>query len=202
MMASIAHRRLKSGAAECGSRSRAGMSLIEVVVVISTLAALMSFATVLLGLLFRADHAGHDALAVQLSITRLSRQFRDDAHSALNVDVASVNPGAVELTLDDGQRVSWIASEAAITRTARQDDAVVARDAYVLSEGITTFSITDAGSLIRLQHRGRNPEVLESAPVSVATPSDVLTIDAAIGIDLRPAHAAGTDATTALSEAP
>jgi prepilin-type N-terminal cleavage/methylation domain-containing protein len=175
------------------ARKRAGISLIELMVVISILAALLSFATVLLGLLLRADHAGHDAMARQLAITHLSRQLRADAHAATSANVPQDNPGALELTLDDGRSVSWKSSEGTVSRFDRRGDAVVSREAYVLPEGVTTFSIAAENHIVRLKHSGLPPPVLENSAETMARPSNVLTIDAAIGISVTSSDDAQTD---------
>jgi Tfp pilus assembly protein FimT len=188
-----ASRRVTGAAAGCGRRRRAGITLIELVVVISTLAVLMSFATVLMGLLFRADHAGQDALAGQLSIARLGRQFRADAHETLTVETAQDNTGALELTLKDGRRVNWTAAGGAVTRIARRNDAVLTRESYALPEGTATFSVSESGGLIHLQFTGPPPEVLENSAVRTPSPPDVLTINAAVGIEIP---SEGTSATT------
>lgn len=182
MNCTVTRRVHESTGRSCGAR--AGFTLIEMMVVISTTAALMSFATVLLALLFRADHAGHDAMAQQLAIAHLSRQFRADAHVATSAQVAQDNPGALELSLDDGRTVGWTSSEGTVSRFDRRGDAVVSRESYVLSEGVTVFSIADEGNIVRLRHSGVPPAVLENSAQSMAPPSDVLTIEAAIGISI------------------
>lgn len=173
--------------------SRRGVSLIELAIAISTLAALLSFGTVLLGLLFRADHVGQDALAEQLTNARLSRQFRADVHAARAVVVADDNPGALQLALDDGRRVTWLAEASGVQRVVLRDDVEVARESFSLPAGATTFVHRGESGVVSLRRRGGRPVVVEHPAAGVPTAVDVLTIEAAAGIDL-------TTPTTAASE--
>lgn len=165
-------------------RRRAGISLIELMVVISTTAALMSFATVLLGLLFRADNAGHDAMGRQQAIAHLGRQLRADVHAATAATVPPEKPGALELELDDGRRVSWGSSAGTVSRITRRGDSSLSRESYVLPEGEIVFSIAGENSVVRFRHSTVPPAVLENSAETMAKPSDIVTIDAAIGISI------------------
>jgi len=153
-------------------------------VVISTTAALMSFATVLLGLLFRADSAGHDAMGRQQAIAHLGRQLRADVHAATTATVTPENTGALELNLDDGRSVSWTSSAGTVSRIARRGDSSVSRESYVLPEGEIVFSIAGESSIVRFRHSAVPPAVLENSAETMAKPSDIVTIDAAIGISI------------------
>lgn len=165
---------------------RRGLSLFELVIVISMLAVLMSFGTVLLGLLLRADSVGQEALAGQLAISRLSRQFRSDLHVARDVlPAVDGDAGSLVVTLDDGRRVTWSVEDATVQRSVVSDATEIARDSYMLPEGDATFVRDDAAGVIALRHAGRRPPVVEHGAAGAAAPPEVLVIEAAVGTERR-----------------
>ena len=69
-------------------RARRGFTLFEMVLVISSVAAMLALAGGLLHLLLRLDRAGRLQINDASMMARLSRQFRDDVHGA-----AKATPG-------------------------------------------------------------------------------------------------------------
>jgi hypothetical protein len=89
-----------------------------------------------------------------------------------------------------------------VSRIDRRGDAVVNRENYLLSAGVTTFSIVADSRMVRLRHSRLHPAVLENSAMTMAAPSDVLTIDAAIGISIPDQPAGATTAGTTEIEVP
>lgn len=63
-------------------KSRRGFTLVELLIVLSVAAAMLLVATSVLYLLKQAQVNTRQRLAVQRSVTRLARQFREDVHRA------------------------------------------------------------------------------------------------------------------------
>lgn len=164
--------------------THAGFTLVEMVVVFSLLAAFLTVAIVLLGLLLRTDTAGHDAVADQLAVARLSRQFRADAHAAASVAAAAESPRVLEMKLADGRLVAWSAGGGDVRRTVQHDGRTVSRETYRIIDGATAFSVApEAGwTALTVQRPRRRP--VEGGAGDVGGAMDELRIQAAVGIDL------------------
>ena len=172
--------------------SRRGMTLIEIVVVISILGALMSLGVVLLGLMLRADNAGSEALATQLSVSRLERQFRADAHDADAV-AADDDAQRLELRQSDGRHIDWSISEAGIARQASDGASITMRDEYRLPDGETRFTVGSSGRLVELRHRYGLATLTETPADDTVAPAHEWLIQAAVGIAVGGTAESATD---------
>jgi prepilin-type N-terminal cleavage/methylation domain-containing protein len=163
-----------------GSRRRSGYTLVELMVVIAMLAVFMMIAIVLLGLLLRADAVGHDSLAAQLTTSRLSRQFRDDAHSAIAVSGAESHDSVTFAgTLEE--RIVWSAQAGRLTRTRYRSDTVTARESYRLHDS-ARFLIRDGGRLVELRAEQPLSTVVETSSVNVRPAQRETVIQAVVGL--------------------
>jgi len=162
------------------------MSLVEMVVVISIMAMLMSFGVVLIGLLLRADAAGHEAVAAQLSLERLGRQFRADGHRARTAALEGELQDTLRLHLSDNSQVVWTAAGSVVHRELQSDSSTEAVESYRLSEGETEFSIDEAGGCIELRCRQPFAPLTEATIDERPQPQLELQIVAALGIGIVP----------------
>ena len=114
------------------SKSRRGISLAELLLVLTT-------ATVLIGLsaklIHRIMHAHSKAVAFQQgeqTAMRLASQFRRDAHAADAVAIgAGPDEGVVTLTDSHERRVEYRLSARSVIRTSVVGEKGLAREAYV-----------------------------------------------------------------------
>ncbi|MBL8849426.1 MAG: hypothetical protein JNG89_07070 [Planctomycetaceae bacterium] len=160
------------------------MSLIEMVTVFSVLAMLMSFGVVLIGLLLRSDTAGHEAVAFQLSIERLARQFRADAHLAHSAALQGDHGHALQLELNNNSHVLWTVSGPVVQRELQRDDSRVTYEAYRVPEGETVLSVDAAGGCIQLHRRQPFASLTDDTTDARPKPQLELQIVAALGIGL------------------
>src|SRR5579863_5938808 len=70
-----------------GPHPRAGVSLVEMLIVITVAAVMVGLAVTTIHLLLRAEHEATSAARYASSVTRLAHAFRDDIHFALQVEL-------------------------------------------------------------------------------------------------------------------
>ena len=68
-----------------GHWRRQGITLIEVLVVMSGLAIVLGLCAITIQLLFRLDADGHARLSASASFARLASQFREDVHASEDI---------------------------------------------------------------------------------------------------------------------
>ena len=122
------------------SRRRAGVTLIEMLVVIALTGVLLGLIGMMMNLLLRADKSGRDALSSSLNASRLSESFRHDVHLARAADLlpppAEGTPSTgVVLRRDDGTTVQYRTAGDVIEREQKTGDDVKARDRFPLGAG-------------------------------------------------------------------
>ncbi len=121
-------------------RRRHGISLIELLAVLSGCSVVLGLTASLLHQTMRAQSHTRDFFDIERNAQRLARQFRSDIHSAAkdsidDVDAEGFNDGELlRLLLPDGQTVSYQRAADKIIRIASQMDAPTAREEFVLSE--------------------------------------------------------------------
>ena len=110
---------------------RGGYTLIEMLVVMTVVALLLTLCVGTIHLLLRLDGAGRDAGDQAADLFRLARDFRTDAHAAAKSTPGA--PGAADrlgFALADGRAVEYETGEAELVRTVRRDGKVVGRSQY------------------------------------------------------------------------
>jgi len=116
---------------------RRGYSLIEILVVIATGAAMMGVALGLLGMLIRLEQASRREVQEETVMNRLADQFRRDVHAADRLAVASA-PGVADLPpvwqfpLEAGHVVEYRAEQGELVRIERRDDKVLKQESFSL----------------------------------------------------------------------
>ena len=112
------------------SPARRGVTLIEMMVVIGTLAILMGICAVTIQLLLRISSDTQSRRGAAAAIGRLSEQFRADAHAS---EAAEPRPGAgLRLRRGDGGTIDYEARGGLITRVESARGRPARRESYAL----------------------------------------------------------------------
>ena len=117
---------------------RKGMSILETVVVMSSVAVALGLSTLLIQLMLRLGSDDQARLAASTALERLSREFRADAHAAAACKIEKAGAGD-RLIVERGPGLS-VAYRPHGSRILREEDhagKVVDRDECVLARGAT-----------------------------------------------------------------
>jgi type II secretory pathway component PulJ len=123
-------------------RRRRGISLIELLAVLSGCSVVLGLTASLLHQTMRAQSHTREFFDVERSSQRLARQFRSDVHAAAtdSIDVVDSEDAPdrelLRLQLPDGQTIAYQRSAAKVIRIVTQTDAPTAREEYALSESM------------------------------------------------------------------
>jgi type II secretory pathway pseudopilin PulG len=116
-------------------RRRRGFSLVELLVVLSSVTVLLSLTAVLLTRAMRSQAETRHYFESQRHALALNEQFRRDVHAAQSVelDAAALKKNElVRLTLDENGTVAYLREERGLTRVLTQSDGAVSREEYDL----------------------------------------------------------------------
>jgi hypothetical protein len=156
--------------------SRAGKSIVEVMVIVTLMSVVFAASTTTLAALFRLERQFRRDAEQATTLARLAAQFRTDAHQAASCQVEQ----DCVLALRDGREIRYAVADREITREVRRGVAVEHRDAFRWP-AVATVSLarldSPGGSLVRLTIRPSN-----SSPAAGVPPIQAATIDAAIGL--------------------
>ena len=92
------------------AHGRRGVSLVEMLVVITIAAAMVGLAATMIHLLLGAEHEATKASRFSASVMRLARSFRDDVHAAREVQLPLPEPGkpaTLVATVEGGRRIRY-----------------------------------------------------------------------------------------------
>ncbi len=169
-------------------KTRRGISLIEMMSVITVATVMMAVATGLLATLFRVDGLARDGLHRQESVGRLAEQFRRDVHRAARCDNATDDANQIcdfrpaDDATDDAV-VSYRRDGNQVVRTERTGGSVRRTEAFSLSAETAVAVLIDRTSnppMVSLTLT-RAPGGPKKEPLA---PSP--RIDAVLGKDIRP----------------
>ncbi|MFV0443105.1 MAG: type II secretion system protein J [Planctomycetaceae bacterium] len=170
---------------------RAGVSLIELLIVMTALSVILTTSTVTLFRLLQAQTAGTRVLAESLSVSRLARDLRRDAHAARSA-VLSTTDDRPTLTLTDsvGSTAIYRIVEGQLRRQSQRPNGTATQETYELGDVDITLALTEANRLVTihlaprpasaeegtgldhpLQHRRSGPLTIQAAILS-APPQD------------------------------
>jgi hypothetical protein len=145
---------------------RAGVSLLELLIVMTTLSVLLTTSTVTLFRLLRAQSASGGALAASLTTSRLARDLRRDARAAAAVDWEDpVEWKTLAFSDRNGGRVAYSLSTGGVRRTSMPADGPAAVDDYLLPAAQVEWELAEGGRLV----------VLRIAPSSTSTGATAAT---------------------------
>jgi hypothetical protein len=116
-------------------RVRRGMTIIELILVMSTLILVLGLCTGLIHAVLRLDRTGRSYVVETTTIGRLSRQFRGDVHAATRVrpsgGVGDLAPG-LELVLPGDRTVRYQSRDRSLVRTQQHGEVLERREIYTL----------------------------------------------------------------------
>jgi len=112
---------------------RQGVSLTELLVLMSLCAMILSMSGMLLHRVMRIDVDSRLFVATERSCSRLDRQFREDIHEATSVNIKNATPAVGEflvVQLPYEQTVTYSRSNGGIERIASRKGKVASRDEF------------------------------------------------------------------------
>lgn len=129
------------------TRTRAGFTLIEMVLVIGATSIILGLCAGTLHALLGVHRSSREHLADATTVGRLALQFRRDARAATGAKViGDAGPAAkgLELTLPDGETIAYRADEGGLIRAESRPDEDGRRDQFFLPRrGATGFEVAD-----------------------------------------------------------
>ena len=136
MRSAIHHRHSARGARlQAGRRqsSRSGFSLIHMVTVIGMMSILMTMSGVLIQSLLRSDQSVSRQGALEMTLLKLSHQFRDDVHAARELDLKQDNvvpTDSLELSASQSSRVTYRVVDETVIRESLNGNQRTGREVY------------------------------------------------------------------------
>jgi prepilin-type N-terminal cleavage/methylation domain-containing protein len=166
-----------------------GVTLVEVLIVISVASAVMGVAITLLHLLLRSERNHSRAIHTTVTLSRLTEVFRTDAHAATKITVTPAGKSGAELKLADasGGDVVYTANEHVLNRVETAQAAVAHRDGFHFPPGSEIrFERDERLSLARIviELAPRQPQAMPGTPGRAAR-GQAFTIEAAVDRDRR-----------------
>jgi len=119
---------------------RRGITIIEMMVLITAVATALGLCAVTIQVLLRLKTDGQSRLTAQVGLERLARQLRGDAHAAADAQVDAEPPPArggraaagLRLSLGPKHGVVYEARKSAVLRVESHDGSVTRRELYSL----------------------------------------------------------------------
>src|SRR5438045_3775634 len=113
-------------------KARRGVSLVELLVVMSLSSVLLTTSAVVLHRMMLSHGKTRNVLAASRSALRLSDQFRSDVHRATGVTTENLDaPVVARLQLDGSNVVEYSYADGVVRRTRITDDKVTSREEYI-----------------------------------------------------------------------
>jgi hypothetical protein len=132
-------------------RTRRGITIIEVLIVVTGVTMMLGLCAVSIQLLMRLNGDGVSRYAAAVAVERLARQIRDDAHSSESGQTeteenAGLKLPILRLTIEPDHFVVYQAQDGAVVRTESTAGKVLRRESYFLSPGeMARFHLRDDG---------------------------------------------------------
>lgn len=115
------------------NRPRKGMSILETVVVMSSVAVALGLATLLIQIMLRLGAESQARLSASVALERFSHELRADAHAATNCRVEKDDSLVLELA--QGTAVEYRPKSSRILREATRAGKVAVREECILARG-------------------------------------------------------------------
>jgi prepilin-type N-terminal cleavage/methylation domain-containing protein len=161
---------------------RRGVTLVELLVVISVLAIILPMAGGTVFFLLRAQSQSAEGLRDAMAITQLSHTFRSDVHAA-RVARTPANADGCELELDDSRTIAYRAEpNGFVSRIVRRGEVVERREQFRIGAARPKFALSEAGREVGVTIA---PRSRSSAAANDATTSPGIRIAGIVGRNLR-----------------
>jgi type II secretory pathway pseudopilin PulG len=117
--------------------SRRGFTLLEVLIVVTSVAALLGVCAVTIQLLFRLSADSQTRLTAAVAIDRLGRQLRGDVHGSQSAQLAAdpkapSQPAALRLSFETGHEITYSPRAHSVVRSETRGGKAFRREEYVL----------------------------------------------------------------------
>lgn len=124
---------------------RRGVSLVELLIVISVATVIVGICATTIHLLLRSERDQSRALRTAATLSRLSEVFREDVHATSKAVIEAVDGKAAHLTLTDadGRQIVYLPEENRLQRIETARDVEVHRDTYHFPSGTSVRVETD-----------------------------------------------------------
>ena len=122
---------------------RTGVTLIELIVVMTVLSVVWLSITTVLYTLYRADHRLRDDLQCEFAMDRLANRLRLDAHSATSANLLDLAEGGHELVLSiaDERNVHYGLSDEGVYRIVRKGAAILHQDVFLVGHATANWEL-------------------------------------------------------------
>ncbi len=172
-------------------QSRAGVSLIEIVIAMTVASVILSGGIGVIHMLLDIDRSSRHALELTTTVSRLSFVFRRDVHAAKQVQ-ASANdddgPTRLRLQQPNGQSVTYEVHANRLVRTQRDDTERGHQDEFIFPSG---FQIgldarqTPVRVSVSVRHAGHDTSAGPMRSESPKRSPRSVRIEATLGRDYR-----------------
>lgn len=161
-----------------------GASLIELVFVIGIASVLVGISVTTIHRLLAAEREHERMVRSAVQLARLSRQFRDDVHAAVEAEIAADPAAELKLAPASSATIVYTAAEATLTRVATDAGGQSHREVYRFPrETRFAFSQDADTSLLRLSVEvPRNPA---SQPAAGTPRPQTTVLESHLGLDRR-----------------
>jgi hypothetical protein len=152
---------------------RRGVSLVELLVAMTSLAVILTLSTGLIHRIMLAQMRSRAGVDAERTALRLAGTFRRDVWQAESAMTSGVEFGSemlVRLSLPNDQVVEYRLEDAAVARLLRYGERTAGRDRFALPEGAAARVVRESESLLLL--------TVVRPPVSRATPQKSAPLDA------------------------
>lgn len=142
-------RRMVSAAA----RRRRGVSLVEILIVVTIAGVILLVSMTTIHLLLRAEREQARAVWMAVTVSRLEQVFREDVHASLAEPLVPQAEALPRLTLaaDDGRAIAYIADDHVLERVESRSGAESHRDQFHFPPGTRIrFESDESPRLVRL----------------------------------------------------
>jgi type II secretory pathway pseudopilin PulG len=121
---------------------RRGMTLIEIMVLMTAVAVMLGMTVIVLQLAMKLDADGRGRLERSTALGRLSRRFRADVHTATAIEAVG---SGLKLEPNPGRSITYeVPGDGEIARVDAVDGKVAARETYIMPQsGEVRLSLRD-----------------------------------------------------------
>lgn len=169
--------------------NRRGVSLVELLIVISVASVIVGLCAKTIHVLLRTERDQARALRTTVTVSRLAEVFRDDVHESLDAEIVAAENQPLRLMLNDrsGGEVTYTFDAHQLHRQETAANRGAHRDTFYLPPGSTArVDKPDSAPRVRitLDLPSARPDDMP-APRRPTSPPRVLSIEATLGFDRR-----------------